>query len=159
MLLDSAPVDGELLGPTSTLVWAGFLPRFFMQGSWPHPAQILLDVVRNLVCELLELWALETRSCLPPSSFRWLGPRKRLGVGGWDGLPGGGVGMGPAPRNQREQLRGRLRPHCPLGLEDQEQTAWEPPQVPLLPQASLSLKGGGAWAAVSWPRLRPGAGP
>ena len=48
------------------------------------------------------------------------------------------------PGTRESSSEGGWRPHCPLGLEDQEQTApGGLPQVPLLPQASLSLEGQG----------------
>lgn len=52
------------------------------------------------------------------------------------------MGMGPAPRNQREQLRGRLETALPPGARGpRADSLGGLPQVPLLPQASLSLEG------------------
>ena len=50
--------------------------------------------------------------------------------------------MGPAPRNQREQLRGRPETTLPSGARGPRiDSRGRPPSGPLLPQASVSLKG------------------
>ena len=131
-------------------------PRFHAGGPVSHHAFSRRDhgpTSPDTVGHGEETWFVNSWSCgvwrlapaLPSSySFRRLGPRKRLGGEGGTGPLGVVWAWAQPPGTRESSSEGGWRPHCPLGLEDQEQTApGGLPQAPLLPQASLSLEGQG----------------